>query len=488
MEPSFCLRRPAPLGIVAALFGISLFAIAGCGEGSKDSGESAQRPFAGAKVRIAVPPGSKFAERWQSLLIEWGARTGAEPEVVELALDSIDTAKLIEADLLVFPLAILPDLTAGERLAPIPNALQGDEGLRWSDVPRGLSSNVLSIDRKPVAVPFACPVLTLYYRKDLLSKAGLTAPQTWDEYQKLLDTLDRWAPELTAAEPWGESFRGTMFLARGAAAARHPENFSFLFDIETGAPLLDSPAWEQTLEASKAALARMSADVLSYGPEDCRRALLEGKAALAIAWETPGSLDEGRGGDAKPGVSRAEGIALGITRLPGARSVYNRSTKQWETQRGGVNRVETAGFAGLAAGVSAKSEPVVAQAAWNLIVTLSEPSTLLTAFPGTARSACRISQVDEGRVWYGPELTAAEGGGFLHATLEALRDSHLTAEMPVAHGSQFRAALAEGITPALRGETSPAVALAGVQKKWQGLVDARGADSIRKNCRRQLGL
>lgn len=477
---------------------MAAFALTGAGCGSsdrKDKGSSSDQPFAGARLTIAVPPGSNMPARWQSLLIEWSARTGAEAEIKEQWIAGDDkpseerrATPAPDPDLMIFPINSLPDLNAAGRLAPVPMSLQQeDSGLQWNDIPRGLAANVLQVDRTPVAVPIACPVLVLYYRKDLLAKAGQFPPETWEDYQKLLDTLDRWAPGLSAAEPWGTEFRATMFLARSLPYARHPENFSLLFDIQTGDPLLDAEGWTRGLDAATKALPKLHADSLKSSPADCRRLILEGKTAFAIGYDTP--PDESPATDAeKSAVSRASNISLGVVRLPGSRVVFNRASKRWDAAPGGLNRPSLSAFTGLAAGVSSKSSDLNAQAAWNLLVALSDPAAFGTAFTGPQRSLCRMSQAEAGRPWFGAELTDGEGGEFLQATSEALHDARLTPELPVVGGDDFRLLLTKGLEPALTGQATAAEALSVVQKEWQRRVETAGKDVIRASYRRQLGL
>lgn len=477
--------------IVAALAG------AGCNSGgTKDKSVGGDKPFAGAKLVIAVPPGSNMATRWQGLLIEWSARTGAEAEIKELSITGEekpatpeDARPAADPDLMIFPITALPDLNAADRLAPVPMALQQEgSGLQWNDLPRGLVSNVLQKDRTPVAVPIACPVPVLYYRKDLLAKAGQFPPETWDDYQRLLNTLDRWAPGLSAAEPWGEDFRATMFLARSIAFARHPENFSLLFDIQKGEPLIESEGWVRGLDATLKALPKLHEESLKASPADCRRLILEGKVALAIGYETPAGDATTVAGDTKSGIARASGVSIGVVRLPGSREIFNRASKRWDPAPGGINRPSLTAFAGLAAGVSTKASDLNAQAAWNLIVTLSDPAVFATAFSGAERTLCRMSQTEEGRAWFGAELTDGEGAEFLQATAESLHEARLTPELPVVRSREFRASLSGGLNDALTGKTTPADTLSSVRTSWEKLVEETGRDRIRDSYRRQLGL
>jgi multiple sugar transport system substrate-binding protein len=334
-------------------------------------------------------------------------------------------------------------------------------------------------------VPISSPVLVLYYRSDLLQKAGLSPPETWDDYQKLLDSMAKWAPGLSAVEPWGEEFRATMFLARAAGAARPAGQYSFFFDVETGEPIADSPAFAKVWDQARAALAKMPEDVVKLGPEECRRRLLAGDAALAISWESP---DAPTGSSAEPSLKRKEGIEIGFAPLPGARSVYNRGRKKWEAAPENVSRTGLTGFRGLGAGVSSAASESEQQAAWNLLATLIAPGNLEAGFAGSNRSPCRTSQMSSASTWAGAELSSAEATAYLAAVEVTLRDSKLSAELPVPGASEFRRILTDVLTLALTDEKSGAETMAEVQEKWRDAAGRIGSETIRETYRRRLGL
>ena len=320
-----------------------------------------ERPFVGRTVRVVAP--HEIAERpdWQIMLDEWGEQTGAEWTLTPFDFTSGDS--LPDHDVLVLPTSNVQSLGSTAPLAPIPLERQGPERLAWLDLFQGLRERVASIDGKPAVVPVSSPVLVLYYRRDLLENAGLRPPETWADYQTLLEKLDEWAPGLTAVEPWGEEFRATMFLARAASYAKHPGNYSFDFDISTGDPLIGTPGFARALEDAVKAVAKMPVEVRTFSPADCRRAFFEGRAALAIAYETgPGNpiLPGGRPDtgsneereetsardDTDSDASRpSHEFSAGFVRLPGSREVYNPSSERWESPPGqGVNRVTLADF------------------------------------------------------------------------------------------------------------------------------------------------
>lgn len=477
-------------------------ALVGCSRG-EETAPSAPEPFAGVAVGISVPAGHGLAVGWELLLDEWAEQTGAAYTLAEYAAD--DSHTLAERSgwksdvpaggvtVGFFPLTHLPELVHAGLLAPLPRELYSKTGLDWLDVCAGLRENVLSPGGRSLAIPIACPTLLCYYRRDLLEQAGRAPPDTWDEYGQLVRELDRWAPGLTAVEPWSEDFRATMFLARAAAAARHPGHYSLFFDYNDVEPLIDTAGFVHALESALDTLRHMPPSVLKFSPADCRRELFAGRAALAIACEWPGPVPLGTtplpdpAGGPQPS-QRGEGVAVGFCRLPGARRVFNRSTGQWESlPRGATNHVPLAAFDGLCAGVSSAATPESARAGWNLLVRLSA-ERITTAFPPALRSPCRESHLLDASAWGAADMTDREAFEYVRASCESLRDTRLVAELAVVGRDRFRESLTAALGPALEGQSTPQAALSAAALRWREIIEQIGRDAVRRSYRRSLGL
>ena len=120
---------------------------------------------------------------------------------------------------------------------------------------------------------------------------------------------------------WGAK----MLLARAAAYASHPSQFSTLFDYETMQPLIAGPPFERALDELVAAQSGPE-NPQQRTPETARRALLAGEAAIAITWPSRATSD----GNALP---IAEGVRIDFAELPGSETVYNFAEKTWTPQR-----------------------------------------------------------------------------------------------------------------------------------------------------------
>jgi multiple sugar transport system substrate-binding protein len=451
----------------------------GCFDSQQPAERSDARPFEGQTVTVRVPRGLGLPQRLELVAEEWSNRTGAAAEIQEYAPDDASAAKSKGAQVVLFPITQLAERAAAESLTEIPADLRAESGFDWLDVFQGLREKVCSLERQPYVVPLSCPVLVCYYRRDLLEKAGLRPPETWKDYDELVRGLDRWAPGLTTVEPWGEDFRATMFLSRAAGYVKSPAQFSVFFDIDSGEPLIATPGFVRALEEIQSLLASLPDAVTNYAPQDCRREVLEGRAAIGLAYEA-------EAGSAP--TQRPDGVSIAVSRLPGADQVYSLATASWGSPSGErANHATLTAFDGYCAGVSGGGAAETADAAWDLLqaITVEQRET---ALPPQILSPCRQSQLADGGRWTGPGLLPSESEEYLRTVAASLQDTNLVAELPVTGRERFRAALNEGLSRVLGGEESPQAALENVAAAWKQIAAELGPERVRDSYRRSLGL
>jgi multiple sugar transport system substrate-binding protein len=472
------LRGPGLVGCLG-LVALCLSVISGCDDQPEKSRAPAH-PLAGQTVTVSFPAGSGFGDAWKAAVEEWAEQTGAKCTLSEYSRTTDGSKDLPTADVIVLAYADLANFQASDRLARIPdNGPLGEASGGWLDLFPGVRERVLTLSGRPSLVPISCPVLTCYLRGDLLAKAGLKAPATWDDYQALLQTLPKWAPGLSAVEPWGPESRATLFLSRALPEVKKPGSYSVYFDIDTGTPLIDSPGFARALAQSVAQFHKLS-DSMRLGVADCRRLVLSGKAAMAISLES-GRVDE------KP-IERAPGVSLVFARLPGTRQVYDRRTKNWEVSaEEQPNYATLAPVGGLAIGVSKSTPAERAEAAWSL-VTFVGMDRYQQALANVPKSVCRESQLGKAADWLGQELHTDELYSYLGVTAECLRTTNLSPELPVIGRAEFRKSLTDGITNALEGKATPEVALKDVADRWRAISAGLGVERVRDSYRACLGL
>lgn len=503
--PRSVLRMP--IALMPRLCIVAVLLLCGCSSEDEpaDGPATSVKPFAGQTVRVAVPGGLGLNNIWDLSLSEWSGRTGAEYELVTYTppadgnWQSVAKKLSGQTDVLLLPASAVSAFDMHGGLATVPLEQQSVEHLDLQGYPAAIRDRVVAVARQPRVLPVSCPVLACYYRADLLAAAELTPPATWDEYQELLETLDNWAPGMTAVEPWSPEWRATTFLAKAVSLAKHPDQYSFAFDVSTGRPLIDGPGFVAALEQSQAAVKQLSPESLNYSPADCRRELLAGRAALGIALETdqsgsplpfgPAKVDatEAAPNSAGMDAQRGEGVQLGIVPLPGSQRVFNTSTGEWAEIPLLKAHATFTGFGGLTLVVAKDS--AVAEAAWNLIESLAVEE-FLENFPAPIGGVVRDTTNADGLRCTGDALTDAERFEWEATVRDCLSNPRMTLELPVAQRQRFRDALTTGLTRALTDGTAAADALADVAKAWNAILaeDESQAEEIRRSYARRLNV
>lgn len=467
-------------GILTPFF---LAMTAGCPSDPPPTSNVSQQ-LRGQELEIVTPQSLNLPGRWEVMLQEWSSQTGATTRISEY-----DEAE-------GFP--NLSDLSpeSGGRLVLVPfrqfnladRHLSRLTTIDTRDIFKGLRERTLSREREVIAIPVSAPLLVVYYRADLLRTAGLKAPETWDQYAQLIDTLDQWANGLVAVEPLSVDSRATTFFARALAYCKHPENYSVWFDIDTAKPTLNSPGFIEALEVAGRVWNKLPREVASYSPADCRNQILAGKAAIGLTFEPSNSSAEAASPE-ETSVLRAEGIEIGICRLPGSRRVYNRNSKKWDAiPTGSVHAPALCGFSGLIAGVVLPPDRAQESAALQFIESLNSSPLFEEAFANLPKSPCRESQLELAPNWYTPSLQSEEASQYVDAVAQSLRDSELVYELPVIGANDFRAVTSEILGQFLEGQLDAAATADRLQESFTAIVDRLGSEAVRDSHRRGLGM
>ena len=138
----------------------------------------------------------------------------------------------------------------------------------------------------------------VYYRKDVLEKAGLQPPKTWEEY---LDV----ASKIHGQDMNGDGRGGLRLLhlqeAQCPVLLRHPDFAApivqtqgtaqgFHFDNATMKPIINNEAWKKAFELYKETGKYGPPEELNMDIGDTRAIFKAGRCGLLIEWGDPGTL------------------------------------------------------------------------------------------------------------------------------------------------------------------------------------------------------
>ena len=470
--------------------------LAGCRPSADQLGPASEGPPADPRanepLRLAVIDDLPLATAIQR---EWQAQAEGSLTVQQVGLDEDIALAAREAEVIIFPMCELGELIEAGWLRPFPTGLAPDAAHEsagvadydWDDVFPLLRREELRWGPLIYGVPFGSPQLVLHYRQDLLREWGLAVPETWSQYQLLLQQLhqqiavttpDQAPRPYATVEPLGPRWAARSLLARAAAYVRHRSQYSTLFHFGTMQPLINQPPFVRALQEMTQAVAYQPAEALQISPFETPQLLLDGQVVLAVGW--PSAARQGQDAD-------GESREVGFAELPGSEAVYRLSEAAWQ-QRGPDETVHvpTLGLDGRMGAVTRSCRRVQQAGQLLLWLTAREQSTRV-ASQSVHTTLFRQSQLPQPRHWVEPQLIASADQYASVLAASQHRPSWLTM-LRIPGQADYLAALDQAVRSALEGKTTPQEALDQVAEAWTRMTQQRDIDRQRTAYLRDLGL
>ncbi len=423
---------------------------------------------------VVVLDDPERAKSIEQLEGQWSAETGAGLRVEGTSSKGFLRSGEPAADVVVFPSHLLGELAESGQAAPVPRRLLARYDREWSAMPRLARLHEAAWGRDIRAVPLDSPLLVCYYRADLFKQLKLEPPETWEQYQRAAAHLaDRAAlgdrapaagqPWSGTAEPLGHGWASQVLLARAASAAKHPDRYSTLFDIETMEPLVAGPPFVRALEELVAAAKLGPANAMQRDPDAVRTAFWRGECGMALTWPSA----------AGPKQAPA-GVECGIVPLPGSTVVFDpREKRLAPLPQGQIAHVPLLGMAGRMAAVTSGSQQP--EAALRLVFWLAAQES-----GGTARSG--------GGLAVEPCMKADAAAQYGHALARTSAASQWLISVRIPGREEYLAALDSAVQAAVEGTKTPQKALEDAVSQWRAITDRLGKAPQRKAYRRSLEL
>ncbi len=488
------IRHFAPVPLLA------LVLLAGCGKPKADV-EPVARPLEGMTLRLTVVDDPALAAAILRLRGEWHDQTGAELQVDETTEAKLTTADALPGDAALCASHLLGVLAERNLLQEVPQAILHDR--EWGEIFELLKLREAAWNSHIMAVPFGSPVFTCYYRADLLEKLGRRPPQTWNEYQKLAELLAEQKPAgdgpwCGAIEPLASGWAGLVLLARAASQAKHHDNYSTLFNVDTMEPLIAGPPFVQALENLALAAKSGPTDPLSFDPTAARAAFWRNECGMALVWPTA-AINKPSGPSASSSASSeatpntiphkiASQLRVGFAELPGSRHVFNLSGQGWELRSDeDDSRVPLLAIAGRLGVVSATSAH--GNAAFQLLLWLSSSrmDTQVSA-ASSATTLFRTSDLESPTHWVEQPVPAAAAVKYGEITQAAFRHEQWLGALRLPGRAEYLAALDQAVVDVLHEKSAALDALLEADAKWRKITARLGLEKQKAAYRHSLGL
>jgi multiple sugar transport system substrate-binding protein len=442
-------------------------------------------PLEGMTQKVVVVDDPAIAEAIRRLKAEWKAVSGAELQIAEVSAQELLAAEKLDADLLIYPSALLGSFVQRQWLSPFSAKSLESGDLAWADVFELLRSHEMIFGKDVYALPLGSPVFTLVYRADVFERLDLQPPKTWQEYQSVVSALHN-APadgevKISAVvEPLAPGWAGKLFLARAAPYAKHQENYSALFRIDTLEPLIAGPPFVKAMEELASVFRFMPAEAITTDPAAAMKELLAGRTAMAITWASAA--------DRESSSALPEGAQIAFAPLPGSATVFQVSNEKWETRNAAdVQSVPLLAISGRLASVSQASmlpEGVFRLAAW-----LAGPRwSLQVASASKATTLYRDSQLKAPQKWTEANLDASASLNYAETVQRTLAQSNAVSVPRIPGEAEYMQALDEAVAAVLEGKQTATDALNTAAERWEEVSQRYGKEKQRSAYHRSLGL
>lgn len=402
-------------------------------------------------------------------------------------------------DLIIFSPIWLPDFVNANYLADLTPQVAADAALEWDDIVPFFQKYGSAYNNKIYGIPVDGDYYMLYYRSDLLEKAGFKPPSTWDEYLTI------------AKEFHGKDLNGDGTPDYGSCLAKKPNHVvwwsfwsiagSFLqsqgtsqggfFDPETMKPLTNNEAFAKALDIYQETGKYAPPDELQHNMDDTRALFIGGRCAL--------TMDHGNTGTLTISPNSQVTDKVGTTIMPGSKEVLDRQTGKLVAcdkficpfSMNGVNHAPYASLIGWSAGVNASSPREVQEATYAFISYVSQPAqaNVDVTVGETGFNPYRVSQLTDIDTWVKAGMSSTAANKYLGGIGASLNNSNIILDLTIPNNNSYlKEVLDPNIFAFLEGKISRDTAMENITTGWEKITDEIGREKQKKVYRLGLGL
>jgi multiple sugar transport system substrate-binding protein len=419
---------------------------------------------------------------------EWEARSESECEITSQSSEVLLTtvAPKLEADVVIFPSAMLGQLAEEKRIRPLPKKLIDEPAYKKLEIFDLIRRREMQWKGKPYAASFGSPPLVLLARSDMVSEDN--ALETWTELAARVKSMV--GPEFETVhsiaplvQPLGPGWAGRILLVRAAPYIYHRSRVSTMFDFRTFEPRIDSPPFVKALEELVADYTAGPPEAIDFAPADVLDHFLTGKSAMAITW--PSALPRDTGGATDGTLVE---FSMRIKELPGATRRFEFGDQQWVDHDGrSPLRVTVLGVAGRMGAITRGARNVSLVTTFLGWATGPEQSGLISAC-SSATTLFRQSHVAQPDRWVDPRIPRDAARQYVDIVKTSLGRAETMNLLRLPAQNRYMAVLDEAVRKTLRGELSASEALEKAAGRWKNISLELGHDKQLGAYRHSLGI
>jgi trehalose/maltose transport system substrate-binding protein len=254
--------------------------------------------FSAQAATITISCGSNAAdlEYCGKYAEEWGKKNGHTVKMYSPPASTTDNLALLRqqfaaksSDLDVIMIDVVWPGVIKDHLVDLKKYSKGAESKHF---PAIVANN--TVDGKLLGMPWFTDAGLLFYRKDLVEKYGLKAPNTWEEMAAAAKTIQEGERKAGSADFQGFVFQAKAYegLTCDALEWVHSYGGGEIVD-KAGNITINNPQAAKALDTAASWIGTIApGGVLNYGEEDARGVWQNGKAAFMRNWPYAWSLGQ----------------------------------------------------------------------------------------------------------------------------------------------------------------------------------------------------
>jgi multiple sugar transport system substrate-binding protein len=447
-------------------------------------------------INVLTRPGPVIAGRLAERGKEFEAMTGAKVVVNEVPFAEIFqkiqtdwTTGTNSIDVGVFAAGWAVELDAAGLLADLDPLVAADTKIDLNDIAPYFRDFGQKIGGKTKVLMVDGDFQMVYYRTDVLEKAGLQPPKTWEDYIDVASKIHNTDMNGDGAGDYGSC----IFKKRNAQSYFAIQTFAapivqtmgtaqgFHFDNATMKPIINNEGWKKAFELYKKTGEYGPPEELNMDIGDTRNLFKAGRCGLLVEWGDPGPMQI----EADASAINGKLFAVGAV---GSRQVLDRATgKLVDVTKenaphsvDGINYAPFAAFGGWAGAVNAKLDDKKKQASYDFLSYMNQAaqSNVDVTLGWTGYNAYRLSQLNSTDGWVKAGFSKELAENYLGAINGALNNPNMASDFKIPGANGYSSVVLDReLARYLAGEISVDEALANIEAGWEEITEDFGRDA-----------
>jgi multiple sugar transport system substrate-binding protein len=463
--------------------------------------------FDGVTVNILTRPGYVIAGRLAERGKEFEATTGGKIVVTEVPFAEIFpklqndwSTGTNSIDVGVFAAGWGVELDAAGLIEDMTPYVEKDTKIDMNDIAPYFRDFGQKIGGKTKLLMVDGDFQMVYYRKDVLEKAGQQPPKTWEDYLAVAKAIHN-----TDMNGDGQGDYGScIFKKRNAQSYFAIQTFAapivqtqgtaqgFHFDNATMKPIINNDGWKKAFELYKATGEFGPPEELNMDIGDTRGLFKAGRCGLMVEWGDPGTLQ------LDPDAEKVKGLIFAVSAM-GSKEVLDRATgklvpvtkENAPHSVDGINYAPFAAFGGWAGAINAKSDQKKKDAAYAFLSYMNQAaqSNVDVTIGATGYNPYRLSQLASTDLWVKAGMPADLAENYLGAINGALNNPNMASDMKIPGAQKYTSVVLDTeLAKYLAGEQTVEEALKNIEAGWEETTEEFGRDTQIEAQKLALGL